>query len=218
LNNIVFTNDGSQTIYNKYFNEHYHSTKGAFSESLYVFIENGFNFVKKNEINIFEVGFGTGLNAILTLIEAEKTHTKVNYFTIEKFPITKEIVEKIDFSTFVGIENQTIFEKIHKTEWNMDIKITNNFSLHKINEDIVNFKPFFNIDLTYFDCFSFDTQPELWTTEIFEKIFSLTTKNGILVTYAAKGIIKENLRKTGFQVKRLKGALGKHHMLKATKV
>jgi tRNA U34 5-methylaminomethyl-2-thiouridine-forming methyltransferase MnmC len=214
---IVKTSDGCDTIFNSEIGEHYHSVNGAYEESMHVFIKNGFQYCKKKHINIFEVGFGTGLNSILTFLEAQKSNVSVNYFAIEKFPVGKNIIEKLNFSDYLNSENLETFHKLHSIEWERSIKISSNFSIHKINSNFVDYEPLFNIDITYFDAFSYEKQPEMWTSENFKKIFQATNNEGILTTYASKGIIKQNLREVGFFVKRLPGINGKRHIVRAIK-
>jgi len=214
---IETTKDGSHTIYNQIFDEHYHSINGAFAESMHIFIEAGFNFCNNQNINIFEVGFGTGLNAILTLIEAKKTNKKVDYFAIEKYPINENLVKDLNYFQFIDKEYINIFLEVHKTTWNQKNVITNNFSLTKIDGDLIDFIPENKYDIIYFDAFSYEKQPELWTESIFTKIYNSLNNNGILVTYSSKGIIKQNLRNSGFEVKRLPGPKGKRHILRAIK-
>jgi len=211
------TADGSLTVYNSEFDEHYHSVNGAFEESMHIFIKTGFLFCEKSDINIFEVGFGTGLNAILTFLEAAKNSKKVNYYAIEKYPLTLDFAKNINYSDFFNAEIQKIFEKIHKVEWERGISISDNFTIYKICADLIYFTPFFNIDLIYFDAFSFEKQPNLWSLDIFKKLFDYTNDNGVLTTYASKGIIKQNLRNAGFYVKRLAGPKGKRHIVRAIK-
>lgn len=219
---IIKTSDGSDTLFNSDIQEHYHSINGAYEESLHVFINSGLkHYIENNEnsqINIFEVGFGTGLNAILTHNFIKKYNIKINYFTIEKFPLEKKIYEKLNFSNFLDTESQDIFLKIHNLEWNSyPNKISDKFSITKIKSDFIDFQINFKIDILYFDAFSYDKQPEMWSEKIFSNLFKSTNENGILTTYASKGIIKQNLRNSGFIVKRLPGINGKRHIVRAEK-
>lgn len=212
-NNIVETADGSFTLKNNIFNESYHSVNGAISESVHVFINTGFNFCNKNKIRIFEVGFGSGLNAILTLLEAEKQNKKVDYVAIEKYPINIEIINTLNYKTLL---NSEYFDSLHNCSWNSTYKITPYFSFLKIQDDLTRFEFKTKFDLIYFDAFSFETQPEMWSLEVFNKIINSLDDNGALVTYSSKGIVKQNLRKAGFVVKRLPG-YKKRHILRAMK-
>lgn len=215
---IKQTNDGSQTIYSEQFKQTYHSTSGAIEESLHVFINNGFNFLQKQEITIFELGFGTGLNAFLTFIEAEKRGIKVNYITVEKYPVEQDYFSKLNYHKFFDKKYSKFFEQIHTVEWENNVVLNYFFNLTKVKADFLDFKFENNIDLVYFDAFSYDSQPEMWSVGVFTKIFKAMNNNSILVTYSAKGIIKQNMRAAGFKIKRLKGAGNKWHMIRATKI
>ncbi len=211
----IKTDDGSFTLKNNIFDETYHSIFGAMSESLHVFIDAGYKYIDKKQINIFEIGFGSGLNAFLTFKQTFKDNKKINYIAIEKYPIEKSDISK--FAENIKAEKERLlFLKIHSTKWNTKTKITTNFALKKISEDFIEYNFTDKYDLVYFDAFSFDTQPEMWTKKIFEKLYSAMNQGGILVTYSSKGTVKENLRAAGFLVKRLKG-FKKRHMLRAIK-
>lgn len=211
--NVIQTADGSSTIINEEINQTYHSVNGAVSESKYVFIENGLKRIDKKKVAVFEVGFGTGLNAALTCIEAIKNNIYVDYVTIEKYPLSVEIIDKLQFEEEIKSTNSII----NNAKWDSFNKINDHFSIKKINEDFIRYKFDMKFDLIYFDAFSYDICPELWSEEIFQNIYQNLNENGILVTYSSKGIVKENLRKSGFDVKRIPG-FKKHHMLIAKKL
>jgi len=213
-NKIITTQDGSFSLKSLFFDETYHSINGASSESMHVFINSGFNQISKDEISVFEVGFGTGLNAILTFNEAQKNRKNVNYISIEKFPIDFDIAKKLNYDILT--DNNEVFFKLHSCKWNKQHEISDFFTFTKIQADFTSFLFTKKFDVFYFDAFSYDTQPEMWSSIIFEKIYDATNKNGILVTYSSKGIVKQNLRSVGFLVKRLKG-FKKRHILRATK-
>ncbi len=213
---IIKTEDGSVTLKNSLFDETYHSIHGANSESMHVFVDSGLKYLSKNNVNIFEVGFGSGLNALLTLNYANEHRTNIEYWTIEKFPVSEEII--LEYSR--NIANQTqkeLFLQIHKADWNKKIQILENFFITKINADLLDYQIVTDVDLCYFDAFSYDSQPEMWSADIFGKIYEAMNNSGVLVTYSAKGVVKQNLRQVGFQVKRLKG-FKKRHILRAEKV
>lgn len=216
VNKIIKTEDNSETLYSEQFKESYHSTKGAVEESLHVFVNTGFNFIEKDEISIFEVGFGTGLNALLTLIESEKKNKKVFYTAIEKFPVEEEVIKKLNYSQISG-NNFNEYEKMHNVNAGENLKLSKYFHFRKILTDFTKFDFEQSYDLIYFDAFSFDTQPEMWSEEIFKKVYEATEIGGVLVTYSAKGIVKQNLRNAGFKVERLKG-YKKRHCLRARKI
>ena len=214
MNSIIITKDNSPTLYVHELNEHYHSTNGALQESLHIFINAGLKEIKKDKISILEVGFGTGLNALLTFQEIQNSNKTIYYETIEKYPINKDIVQNLHKEE---IFNSELFLELHKAIWEEDVTISNNFVLKKLNIDLKKYITQQKFDLIYFDAFSPDKQPNLWTEKIFLKLYNATNKNGILVTYSAKGIVKQALRNAGYIVKRLPGPKGKRHMIKATK-
>jgi tRNA U34 5-methylaminomethyl-2-thiouridine-forming methyltransferase MnmC len=215
---VIITDDGSSTVYNKELDECYHSTHGAISESLHVFIRNGLQQINLTEINVFEIGFGTGLNAFLSAIYADDHKIRINYATIEKFPLEATLVDKLNYSQNLGFPE--IFKAIHFASWNRTKQITPFFELLKLNQDFIKFD--FNLivkpDIIFFDAFSPSKQAEIWQPILFEKLYNLLNINGTLVTYAAAGLVKNALRQVGFQVKRLKGPPGKHHMISAKKI
>lgn len=212
---IIITADNSPTLYLPELDEHYHSINGALQESLHVFINAGLKQLSKNNINILEVGFGTGLNAVLTFNEILSSNKKVFYHGIEKYPLKDEIINNLSKETLF---NSDVFLNIHNSKWEQEVEILENFTLFKQKVDLKYFIPLKKYDLIYFDAFSPDKQSELWTENIFFKLYQATKQNGILVTYSSKGIVKQALRKVGYEVKRLKGPSGKRHMVKAIKV
>jgi tRNA U34 5-methylaminomethyl-2-thiouridine-forming methyltransferase MnmC len=218
LNRILTTADGSHTIYIPELNEHYHSIHGAVQESTYIFIINGFETCEADPLNIFEVGFGTGLNALLTAIKSCKGSREVNYTSVEKYPIDENIIRALNYPDFTGDEGKEIFNSIHSSPWNTRMKICKNFTLTKVKGDFTSEPLTGNYDLIYFDAFGPDKQPEMWTREIFTSIAAVTNKNGIFVTYSAKGEVKRNLRFCGFNVSLLQGPPGKRHIIRAVKI
>ena len=218
MNQLIITSDGSHTIFVPELNEHYHSIHGAVQESALVYIKNGLDFCETNPLNIFEVGFGTGLNALLTAIS--HTHKKriIYYTSIEKYPISKSVIKTLNHRYFAGSEGKQVFEKIHNSNWGSFEKITGYFYLKKIKGDLVIDHIEGKFDLIYFDAFGPDKQPEMWTRERFAGIAAVTNKNGVLVTYSAKGEVKRNLKACGFDVTLLPGPLGKRQMIRAVKI
>ncbi|RLD49537.1 MAG: SAM-dependent methyltransferase [Bacteroidetes bacterium] len=211
----IITADNSPTLYVPELNEHYHSVNGALQESIHIFINAGLKHIQKEKINILEVGFGTGLNAVLTFSENKKLKKNINYETIEKYPLSADIIEDLINNNFTEPE---ITEQIHKIPWEQEVKISDNFCIKKIKTDLKKYTPEKLFDLIYFDAFAPEKQPELWTEKIFKKIYDATKQNGILVTYSAKGTVKQALRAAGFSVKRLPGPKGKRHMVQAVKI
>jgi tRNA U34 5-methylaminomethyl-2-thiouridine-forming methyltransferase MnmC len=217
LNKLITTADGSHTIYVPELNEHYHSIHGAVQESDFIFIKNGFDTCMADPLNIFEVGFGTGLNALLTAIRTNKGAREVNYTSIEKFPVNEDIIKTLNHHQFAGKEGKELFKLIHSSPWNKMVNICNNFNLNKINGDLTNEPLRGKFDLIYFDAFGPDKQPEMWSEDIFKMISAATARNGVFVTYSAKGEVKRILQSCGFEVMLLPGPPGKRQMIRAVK-
>ena len=213
---IIETADGSSTIYVEQFDQTYHSIHGAVQESKHIYIDAGFGYCKKQTIKILEIGFGTGLNALLTCLKSKESNKISLYTAIELYPLKPEIYNNLNFleSTEFSID---IFHKIHNSKWNIEEKITDNFFITKISNDLLKLELTDKFDIIYFDAFSPEKQPELWTKSVFENLFFCLENGGILVTYCVKGIVKEALRAAGFTVKRLPGPPGKHQILRASK-
>jgi tRNA U34 5-methylaminomethyl-2-thiouridine-forming methyltransferase MnmC len=218
MNELIITADGSHTIYVPELNEHYHSIHGAVQESEFIFINNGYDFCKSDPVFILEIGFGTGLNTLLTAIKSMTGTKKVNYTSIEKYPLDGKMISILNHHQFAGRNGKEIFNLIHSAPWNVNVNIFKNFSLKKIESDFTVGKLSGNYDLIYFDAFGPDKQPEMWTREMFSEISSITNKNGILVTYSAKGEVKRSLRACGFDVTLLPGPPGKRQMIRAVKI
>lgn len=208
--------DGSSTLYRPDLDEHYHSIHGAIQESMHVFIRAGLDQHPDSSLKILEVGFGTGLNALLTLIHQGSKN--IYYHTIERFPLNKSTVSEINYPKELKMtESRNLYLKMHQAPWNNDCEITPGFILHKEESDLVDFKPLTNYDLVYFDAFGPDKQPELWTPEIFKKISEAVNPGGLLVTYSCKGTVKRALKDAGMQIEKIPGPPGKREMLRATK-
>lgn len=215
---MLTTEDGSITLYNEQIGEYYHSTHGAIQESNHIFIKDGFYECKKDEIHILEMGFGTGLNAFLTLLEAEKTNKKIYYHTVELYPITLEQAEALNYAEILAPEKKDILLKLHEAKWGENSKICSNFEIVKICSDFCSLDlKYYMFDVVYYDAFSPEKQPELWSLDIFEKIFSHCNEGAILTTYCAKGYVRRNLQQAGFTVHRLPGPPGKREKLSAIK-
>lgn len=214
------TGDGSKTIHLPQWNEHYHSKHGAIQEALHVFIQEGlshFRTTYPNEpIQLLEIGFGTGLNALLTWNETNKNSFKVRYEGVEAYPVSKEEVSQLNYSEQAGIP-ESVFCSMHEGPWEMDFALDDHFTLHKTNKrfEALNYDALFN--LIYFDAFGARVQPELWTEAIFQKMYDALKTPGVLVTYAAKGSVRRAMQAVGFHVERLPGPPGKREMLRATK-
>jgi tRNA U34 5-methylaminomethyl-2-thiouridine-forming methyltransferase MnmC len=217
MKKLIITADGSHTIYVPEMDEHYHSVHGALQESLFIFIKNGFDTCKADPLNLLEIGFGTGLNAFLTALRSKEGSRRVNYTSVEKYPLPENITESLNYHSLTGEGTEELFRLIHSSPWNSDISICKNFMLKKIKADITQFLPEGAFDLIYFDAFGPDKQPEMWSTEVFKRIASLTRENGVFVTYSAKGEVKRNLRDCGFDVSLLPGPPGKRQIIRADK-
>lgn len=214
----VITADGSDTLFVPELNDHYHSVHGAVQESSHIFIRNGLDVCNADPLSIFEVGFGTGLNALLTAVRCSSGIREVIYTAIEKFPLDNNILNSLNHHQFAGEKGMEIFKIIHSAPWNISTEIFKNFYLEKLESDITREQVQGNYDLIYFDAFGPDKQPEMWTREIFEGISSVTNKNGIFVTYSAKGEVKRNLKACGFDIILLPGPPGKRQMIRAVKI
>ena len=218
---IITTGDGSSTIHIEEWNEQYHSKHGAIQEAYHVFIDKGFRYFiesqKSNQISILEVGFGTGLNALITYLEAEKSSITVDYVGIEAFPVETKELKDLNYSEQLGLESNELFFKIHEVQWESPHSISPNFSLTKQQLFFKDLKFREQFDVIYFDAFGARVQPELWTEEIFKIMFEALKENGVLVTYAAKGSAKRAMEACGFRTERLDGPPGKRHMLRALK-
>ena len=216
---IINTSDGSHTIYLPEMNEQYHSVNGAITESTYVYIDKGYNFHASKNPTVFEVGFGTGLNCLLTALQAAQDKRPTIYITIEKYQLPKNITDQLNFGRLISEDARIVFDNIHACKWNEVVPISEYFSLFKIKGDLIdiNLTQFVNCDVIYFDAFGPDKQPEMWTPLIFRKIYSITSLKGVLVTYSAKGEVRRQLAACGFEMERLPGPPGKIQMLRGIK-
>ncbi len=213
---LVKTNDNSHTLYIPELNEHYHSVHGAIQESQHVFINAGMNYLNRNSVKIFEVGFGTGLNALLTYLNATKNNILTYYHSIELNPLPEKIYKKLNFTDILGIDNN-IFKQLHELKWDDMHQLTPNFSILKIHNDIINYYIDDEYDIIYFDAFGPEVQPEIWEEYLFMKLFEALKMGGIMTTYSAKGVIKRKLFKIGFKVETIPGPPGKREMIRAVK-
>ncbi len=217
---IIETKDGSHSLLNESLNETYHSTHGAVQESLLVFIKNGFHFWldknKAKEISILEVGFGTGLNALLTLKESIENKIKVHYTSLEVFPVSLELTTQLNYPRHISLHQaEKLFQQLHVVDWNTPVVITPDFILEKREEKIQDMslgeKKY---DLVFFDAFAPAKQPEMWELAVLEKIVWALKPNGVFVTYCAQGQLKRNLKSLGLKVESLPGPPGKREMVR----
>jgi tRNA U34 5-methylaminomethyl-2-thiouridine-forming methyltransferase MnmC len=213
------TMDGSKTLYLEEIDEHYHSTFGAVQESQHVFIREGFSQCPAKEIRVLEIGFGTGLNCYMTLMESLKREKITRYYSIEKFPLAEAFWGNLNYHLQVQDGIAGLFELLHKVPWDCEVEICSQFSLNKIKGDALqlDFIDLPKFDVVYFDAFSPEKQPELWEKPLFERLFAMMNEQGILVTYCAKGIVRRALQSVGFAVERIPGPPGKREMIRAVK-
>jgi tRNA U34 5-methylaminomethyl-2-thiouridine-forming methyltransferase MnmC len=220
---IIITSDGSSTIFSEEVNQHYHSHFGALQESMHIFIEAGLcsdTLSHLENISILEIGFGTGLNALLTYFKTKELHKKIYYETLELYPLTAQEVEHLNYPSLLSYPNvKEIFTTLHIAEWNKEQIISKNFIFHKRHTSATdaNYTPN-TFNLVYFDAFSPETQPELWTKKVFKSIYDSLKNDSILLTYCTKGIVKQTLVALGFQIEKLPGPIGKREILRAKKV
>ncbi|MEG2509666.1 MAG: tRNA (5-methylaminomethyl-2-thiouridine)(34)-methyltransferase MnmD [Chryseobacterium sp.] len=219
---IKTTNDGSKTLFISELNENYHSHHGALQEAEHVFIKNGLKLINDYEINILELGFGTGLNVLVTINEYLKTdkNHKINYFSLEKYPISEsEIKDLAYFELFSDVELKNIYQKIHQTDWENLNEIIPGFNLKKIQCDFFDLKEINlpQVNLVYFDCFGARVQPDLWEKPLFEMVSDKMNRNGLLTTYSSKGSVRRILQELNFRVEKVPGPPGKREMINAWK-
>jgi len=217
---LVTTDDGSHTVFIPELNEHYHSRFGAINESLHIFIKAGLESLKPlPEITVFEVGFGTGLNALLTLDFSIRNNRKIIFHTIDNFELSGNIVNSLNYPGFFSdhIKMKDYLCRLHDAGWNTYTRVTPGFLLHKIKADFTGYYPDFPYDIIYFDAFAPDKQPEMWHPALFERLAEHLNTDGVLVTYCAKGVVKRALRNAGLTVELLPGPAGKRHIVRAIK-
>lgn len=216
---ILTTNDGSTTIHLPDWDESYHSKHGAIQEAYHVFIKNGLSLFKGKSVSILEIGFGTGLNAFITYLEAKKVDQTIEYVGVEAYPVLSDEALQMNYVSELNAADQSeIFSKMHHVSWEERHSISTNFSLTKRKQFFQDISDENAFDLIYFDAFGFRVQPELWSLEIFQKMYKALKINGVLATYACRGSIKRAMLECGFKVEKLPGAPGKREMLRATKI
>ncbi len=212
------TADGVATLYIPQMDEHYHSVKGALTEAQHVYIASAFCATTQPTVSLLEMGFGTGLNAFLTLLEAEKQGRSVRYTTLELYPLPLDTVMQLGYAEAIAPEAAPLFEAIHRCEWGEEVAITPYFTLCKQQVDLLDFCSDEAIDAIYFDAFAPEKQPELWSEEVFTSLYNQMSSGGVLTTYCAKGEVRRRLQRAGFTVERLAGPPnGKREILRATK-
>ncbi|GAA4896905.1 tRNA (5-methylaminomethyl-2-thiouridine)(34)-methyltransferase MnmD [Flaviramulus aquimarinus] len=237
---VVITADGSSTIHIPDWNEQYHSKHGAIQEAYHVFIKHGLhhlcsqiktplnvtpsvaeksqNVLNHNNVSILEIGFGTGLNAFITLLEAEKLNLNIDYFGVEGYPVSVNEIEQLNYPKQLQVKkNEAFFYKLHEMSWEEKHDVTLHLSLTKQKKLFNDIDAIETFNLIYFDAFGARVQPELWTESIFKKMHKALIPEGVLVTYSARGSVRRAMQAVGFTVERLPGPPGKREMLRATK-
>lgn len=212
---LQLTADGSHTLFVPELDEHYHSVNGAIQESMHVFINAGLKEVKKKEVTVFEIGFGTGLNAYLTLLETlSDTDLNITYYSVEKYPLDLNLVKQLNYAH----SQPGLYIQMHEAEWDIKECISERFSLIKISGDSNAIELPEGIDLVYFDAFGPDKQPDVWNQDVFNRLYEKSNPDGILTTYCAKGAVRRMMKEAGYSVERIPGPPGKREMLRARKI
>ncbi|RKT00333.1 tRNA (5-methylaminomethyl-2-thiouridine)(34)-methyltransferase MnmD [Flavobacterium sp. 123] len=216
---IIQTLDGSTTIHLKEWDECYHSKHGAIQEAQHVFIKNGLALFENKSVSILEIGFGTGLNAFITFLESKKLQQSIDYVGVEAYPVSADEVLSMNYVAELNAETETaIFKKMHESNWDEQVKLSENFVLTKRKQFFDAIDDIEKFDLIYFDAFGYRVQPELWSTAIFQKMHNALKPQGKLVTYAARGVVKRSMIEVGFTVEKLAGPPGKREMFRASKL
>lgn len=212
------TADGSYTLFVPELDEHYHSVKGALTESEHIFLDMGLRHSQASAPHVLEIGFGTGLNAFLTLLEAGRAQRSIQFTTIERYPLPMEMIRQMNYPEQIAPEQGAAYYALHEAEWDRQVAITPYFSLHKIAADFTTYSFQETYDVIYFDAFAPEKQPEMWEQALFDTLFHHTRQGGILTTYCAKGVVRRMLQTAGYTVERLPGPPGgKREILRATK-
>ena len=210
------TEDGSSTLFLPELDEHYHSVKGAVAEARCVYIESGLHAIARRSVSVFEMGFGTGLNAFLSLLDAEQRGVSIRYTAIERFPLPETTVSSLGYATLGGETGVSLFTALHRAPWDTLVPITPRFSLRKLKGDLLSASWTSLYDVVFYDAFAPEKQPELWEEPVFRKLFDAMLPGGVLTTYCAKGEVRRRLQRVGFTVERLPGPPGgKREILRA---
>ncbi len=217
---IQMTLDGSNTMIVPDLKVSYHSTHGALQESKHIYIERGLDYAiassVKDNINVFEMGFGTGLNALLTLQKATKIKKRINYFTVEKYPLSIEEANKLCFDDLLNTDQLNLM--LHQAEWEKEVVINEYFTIHKTCQSLLTLQFNSSFDVIYFDAFAPTVQPELWTPDVFAKMFKHLNNYGVLMTYSSKGDVRRAMKAAGFYVEKHPGPKGKAEIVRALKI
>lgn len=215
---VEMTADGSVTLYLPEMDEHYHSVKGAIVESKHVYVETAFLHSGVSPVRLLEIGFGTGLNAFLTAVSAERTNRPVHYTALERYPLECDLALSLGYAEQIAPERKPWFETLHRSVWEKEVIVFSEFTLLKHQVDFLSFEFEQLYDVVYFDAFAPEKQPELWEEAFFSRLFANMSPGGILSTYCAKGEVRRRLQRVGFLVERLPGPpQGKREILRAIK-
>ena len=213
------TADGSHTLYLPAMDEHYHSINGAIGESEHIFVNAGLRSLTRREIRILEIGFGTGLNAFLTLREVMvNLDWRVVYFAVELYPLPFELATRLNYAGLAWPEGESLFLDLHRAEWGKPTQITDRFVLHKIEGDANHVSLPDGIDLVYMDAFAPEKQPEMWNAALYRRLADAMVPGATLVTYCSKGDVRRGLRDVGLFMERLPGPPGKRHILRGKRL
>ena len=214
---LTITEDGSHTMFAEGLNERYHSMHGALRESMHVFIKQGLLTLNVPSVRILEIGFGTGLNALLSFSEAYRQKLNIYYHAVEKYPLKEPEYSLLNYEKMIKDLQKGILQRMHSCPWEQAVQISDRFTLYKEQADFRSMKPHSPVHLVYFDAFSPDKQPELWSSEVMGIIAEAAVPGTVMVTYSAKGVVRRTLGSCGFEVFKVEGPPGKREMTRAVK-
>jgi len=228
---LIFTKDGSHSLWMPALDETYHSRHGAIQESKHIFIQHGLlhwlNNQAPSSVNLLEVGLGTGLNVLLTHLALLTKPVHTTYTGLEPYPIPWQYIRRFNYAaqlaqqkncpiTYKGL--QATFEKLHQGAATSFCKLSDYFLLKKSNRSLQDFSaPPNTFDIVYFDAFSPNKQPAMWSVDLLQKVYHMMKHHGIMVTYCAQGKLKRDLKRLGMHVESLPGPPGKKEMTRARK-
>jgi len=214
---LMITEDGSHTLFVNGMDEPYHSTHGALQESSHIFIKQGLHNIDRNFVSILELGFGTGLNALLTCIESVSLDLHIYYHAVEKYPLNESEYKMLNYEKLLSQSPKGLLHQLHSCPWGKRVQVSERFTLYKEKVDFRSMNPPANVNLIYLDAFYPDKQPQLWTPSLFGHIARLADPGAILVTYSSKGSVRRALTTSGFEVLKVAGPPGKREMIRAIK-
>lgn len=219
---LIITSDGSATLFNAAIGENYHSKHGALQESQHVFVNSGLQFFvdtfKKQEVDILEVGFGTGLNFLLSAEKAKEANIRINYTGIELHPVPQHLLSQTEYGQYIkSKENWQHFLDVYDKSFTKEVEYIENVIFRNHQVELLKFESEKKFDLIYFDAFAAVHQPLMWSKESIAHTCSFLKDKGIFVTYSVTGELKRNLKSLGFNIQRPAGAAGKREMMRAIK-